>query len=454
MLKLLKPCDIYDNFKCGEIFCKTPTVYNVTCSLCGSKMHLEQFASHFQVQHLTLAEEELNLEELKRKRQAKLAKDDEWPDNIANKEEDPIDDPIKEEQSLVEEECIDEDQQFEDELLKREEDLSEGNEFILKIEVMEENALQRNEQELEKDPEELLLEVNTKDNIEIVNEQEKDWIIDEKRNENSGAEQEDSFDLTFPCEICKRSYSSKCSLQKHKYTIHNPNKVQKRSSKEPKIEHKCDECNEIFRSARDLRGHKWKHTGIFCDICGKPFTQTGNMMRHKIRHTGIKAHKCQECERSFFTDKELKSHMISHTGVMPVICEICGRRCRDRGVLTAHMRRHTGERPAKCEVCGKSFYSFHDLNVHAVTHTSERPFKCDICASTFQRKKALRVHKLLHTKDRKHICRVCGKGFAHSGGLNSHMRTHDAALEKQMFEIQPVIPIVIENRKNDNEPYN
>uniref|UniRef100_A0A1B0AN22 C2H2-type domain-containing protein n=1 Tax=Glossina palpalis gambiensis TaxID=67801 RepID=A0A1B0AN22_9MUSC len=449
MLKLLKPCDIYDNFKCGEIFCKTPTVYNVTCSLCGSKMHLEQFASHFQVQHLTLAEEELNVEELERKRQAKLAKDDGWLDNMPSKEVDPIGDPIKEEQLLDEEEFADEDQQIEAESLKRL-DINEGNGFILKIEVIE-SVSQQNEQNLEKNSEDLLPKINnTKDNVKIADEREKD----ERRNEISEAEQDDNFDLTFPCNICNRSYSSKCSLQKHKYTIHNPNKMQKRTSKEPKIEHKCDECQEIFRSARDLRGHKWKHTGIFCDICGKPFTQTGNMMRHKIRHTGIKAHKCQECDRSFFTDKELKSHMISHTGVMPVICEICGRRCRDRGVLTAHMRRHTGERPAKCEVCGKSFYSFHDLNVHAVTHTSERPFKCDICGSTFQRKKALRVHKLLHTKDRKHICRVCGKGFAHSGGLNSHMRTHDAALEKQIFEIQPVIPIVIENRKNDNEQFN
>lgn len=178
MLKLLKPCDIYDNFKCGEIFCKTPTVYNVTCSLCGSKMHLEQFASHFQVQHLTLAEEELSVEELEKKRQAKLAKDDGWLDNTPSKEVDPIGDPIKEEQ-LLEEEFVDEDQQIEVESFKRE-DINEGNGFILKIEVIE-SALQQNEQ---KKSEDLLLQINhAKENVEIADEREKDWTVDERRNE-------------------------------------------------------------------------------------------------------------------------------------------------------------------------------------------------------------------------------------------------------------------------------
>lgn len=99
MLKIVQPlADAFHNFKCGEIFCISPSVYNVTCCLCATKMHLEQFPSHFQIQHLTLAEESINLEELKRKRNAKLAKDVNLMDNIAIKEEDPVDDPIKEEE--------------------------------------------------------------------------------------------------------------------------------------------------------------------------------------------------------------------------------------------------------------------------------------------------------------------------------------------------------------------
>ncbi|XP_065365674.1 zinc finger protein 836 [Calliphora vicina] len=497
MLKVAQPTsNAFHNFKCGEIYCISPAVYNVTCCLCAIKMHLDQFSSHFQMQHLTLAEESINLEELERKRNAKLAKDASLMDNMTIKEEDPEDDPIKQED--VEEQDVDEDDKSLQQLLRETEnarsrleteqqDVLEESECDdsdigdkLEVEIVVRKPNTRNskknnknkkrinlkedekpELELEKLSELSSREVKVSDNevVKELNQEEdemkeeydgddvdmdRDWSLEDKNSETDSDPDDKNSpkdELPFPCLTCKRSYRSKHSLQKHNYSVHNPNKPAKKP-KEPKAEHKCDQCNEVFRSARDLRGHKWKHTGIFCDICGKPFTQTGNMMRHKIRHTGIKAHKCKECDKEFFTDKELKSHMICHTGLMPVICEICGKRCRDRGVLTAHMRRHTGERPAKCDVCGKSFFSFHDLNVHAVTHSSERPFKCDICGSTFQRKKALRVHKLIHSKDRKHVCKICGKGFAQSGGLNSHMRTHDAALEKSSNEIAQQVVLV------------
>ncbi|XP_037822017.1 zinc finger protein 836-like [Lucilia sericata] len=504
MLKVAQPTsNAFHNFKCGEIFCISPAVYNVTCCLCATKMHLDQFPSHFQMQHLTLAEESINLEELELKRRAKLAKDATLLDNMAIKEEDPEDDPIKQEDVAYEQD-VDEDDKSLQQLLRETEkargkqEKDQEEEFLeeaeseelnigdkLQVEILVRKPNTRNSRKTNKKalsikedqkPEveseldevslvedkasgkELTTHLNTEeeelkeeydgDDVDM----DRDWSLEDKISDTDSDPDDKNSpkdELPFPCLTCKRSYRSKHSLQKHNYSVHNPNKPPKKP-KEPKAEHKCDECNEVFRSARDLRGHKWKHTGIFCDICGKAFTQTGNMMRHKIRHTGIKAHKCNECDKEFFTDKELKSHMICHTGLMPVICEICGKRCRDRGVLTAHMRRHTGERPAKCDVCGKSFFSFHDLNVHAVTHSSERPFKCDICGSTFQRKKALRVHKLIHSKDRKHVCKICGKGFAQSGGLNSHMRTHDAALEKTSNEIaQPVImPVQMEQAES------
>lgn len=107
MLKLAQPLvEAFHNFKCGEIFCISPSVYNVTCCLCATKMHLEQFPSHFQLQHLTLAEESINLEELERKRNPKLSKDVNLVDNVAIKEEDPVDDPIKEEEVDEDDKCL------------------------------------------------------------------------------------------------------------------------------------------------------------------------------------------------------------------------------------------------------------------------------------------------------------------------------------------------------------
>ncbi|XP_004523585.1 zinc finger protein 195 [Ceratitis capitata] len=414
MLKLL-PSDTskYHNFKCGEIFCLSSNNYNVACCLCGSNVEFEEFPQHFQLQHLTPKAEKV-----------------EKPTLVTN-ETIKIDvDPIKSEDEYVSDqgegsisfEAPDSDI----------EPLADEKPFdfvdLQALEVnIEEPLEKKRKSKIDVDNDELS---DTKSMGDKSDANDEDWRPQDSSDDEPKPKPQDDIDsLPYPCPDCMRSYKTKRSMLTHHRQTHNP---KTKKPKEPKMSHKCDECGECFKAERNLRAHKWKHTGIICDICGKKFSQTGNLQRHKIRHTGIKAHKCQECGNDFFTDKELKAHMLRHTGERPVVCEICGKRCRDHGVYKAHMRRHTGERPAKCNVCGKAFYSFHDLNVHAVTHSTERPFACDMCGSTFQRKKSLRVHKKLHSKDRKHECKVCGKTFAQSGGLNAHMRTHDAALSRSI----------------------
>ncbi|XP_017473822.1 PREDICTED: zinc finger protein 62 homolog [Rhagoletis zephyria] len=413
MLKLVPPdASKFHNFKCGEIYCLSSNTYNVACCLCGIKVEFEQFPQHFQDEHLTPKDEKVekstsNVSETIKVDVDPIKSEEEYLSDDGGESvgfDAPDSDP---DEPTVEEKPFD----FVD-LQKLEES----------IEEREEKSKRKKDVDDDDDS-----DTNSTDDKRDANDA--DWHPNDSSDEEKPKPQEDIDSLPYPCPDCMRSYKTKRSMLTHHRQTHNP---KKRKPKEPNMKFKCEECGELFRAERNLRAHKWKHTGIVCDICGKKFSQTGNLQRHKIRHTGIKAHKCQECGNDFFTDKELKAHMLRHTGERPVVCEICGKRCRDHGVYKAHMRRHTGERPAKCEVCGKAFYSFHDLNVHAVTHSSERPFACDMCGSTFQRKKSLRVHKKLHSKDRKHECKVCGKTFAQSGGLNAHMRTHDAALSRSI----------------------
>uniref|UniRef100_A0A1I8N0J2 C2H2-type domain-containing protein n=1 Tax=Musca domestica TaxID=7370 RepID=A0A1I8N0J2_MUSDO len=488
MLKAIGQLPTYENVKCGEIFCVSspPAVFNVTCILCDQKISLDKYALHFESQHLTLAEESYSLQD--------LVTNSRSCDVVEIKfEEDPPDDPIKEELSkgnLVEvpalqsicdreasdnEEFLDEDRSLLEilhESKKSHEQKVTKKRRCDKLPKQEVNSSLETSSQLVELSISLAVD-NTNNELDISknisdddgngdddndDDDDDDWL--EKRDKKAKTRSEESsndsdIELPHPCLICQRSYRSKQSLEKHNRLVHNPNgaavkRKRKRSSKKPADEYKCNECDKVFRSEREMGAHRFQHTGIFCDICGKTFTQVGNMRRHRMRHDGIKAHKCRECSKDFFTKKELLSHMICHTGLMPWICEICGKRCRDRGVLTAHMRRHTGERPAKCNVCMKSFFSFHDLNVHAVAHTNERPFKCDICSATFQRKKALRIHKRIHTEARKHICQICGKAFAQAGSLKTHMIRHGTAMEKTENviankEIQESAVIVVKN---------
>ncbi|KAL7742719.1 hypothetical protein ACLKA6_013061 [Drosophila palustris] len=480
MIKLQRQTDIatsFYNFRCGDVLCVGPASYDVCCALCGQRMPIDGFPQHFRLEHLTETEtEDCKLFNAQAEEQHLDAPVEVEPLAIKS-EDDPIaHDAINESNDhvhvdLAQIALLDQDQDHET--------------------AKDENTIAtRRRRRVQQKDAQIENEMPTDANLERMTTAEGTSEFNEENSatdDNDDEQEDDTRDMLFQCDQCDRAYNTKRSLQSHKRSKHNERKPRikhstasrldagstldrhkkQQSRKGPAKIYKCDEleCNQTFRTERDLRGHRWKHTGIFCDICGKPFTQSGNMMRHRQRHSGIKPYKCQEtdCGATFYTQKELTSHNICHTGRMPCICEICGRPCRDRGVLTAHMRRHTGERPAKCEVCDKSFYSFHDLNVHAVSHTNLRPFVCDVCGSTFQRKKALRVHKLLHSEQRKYSCKLCNKTFAQSGGLNAHMRTHESARSKTkskstslvttttMLELATPIEIEIEN---DNEMEN
>lgn len=464
MIKVQQPAN--NDFRCGDVLWAGPTCYNVCCALCGQRLPYEVFPEHFRLEHLTEADAGTQTEEQQLDAPVEVE-----VQPLAIKIED---DPIAHDETnasnnhahvdLEQIALLDQDHETDKEAIAISADETVGTiatRRVRRTAALKNRLVQSENETLQVGK----LDCSITTDVEVsrscapleINENSVESELFDDEDEDEA--EDDARDMLFQCDQCDRAYNTKRSLQSHSRSKHGKHKLEnqgetpsadsttiaaaetingsrkkKRSTKSPAKVYKCNEseCNQTFRTERDLRGHRWKHTGIYCDICDKPFTQSGNMMRHRQRHSGIKPYKCQEqdCEATFYTQKELTSHNICHTGRMPCICEVCGRPCRDRGVLTAHMRRHTGERPAKCDVCGKAFYSFHDLNVHAVSHTSLRPFVCDVCGSTFQRKKALRVHKLLHSEQRKYSCKLCSKSFAQSGGLNAHMRTHESARTK------------------------
>lgn len=71
----------------------------------------------------------------------------------------------------------------------------------------------------------------------------------------------------FTCFKCDRTYKNKYGLRKHEYRVHSAEKIP-RKYKTSSQDHKCEKCNKICRSARELQIHISRHDGIKCDECG------------------------------------------------------------------------------------------------------------------------------------------------------------------------------------------
>uniref|UniRef100_A0A3P9H9S3 C2H2-type domain-containing protein n=1 Tax=Oryzias latipes TaxID=8090 RepID=A0A3P9H9S3_ORYLA len=77
-----------------------------------------------------------------------------------------------------------------------------------------------------------------------------------------------------------------------------------------------------------------------CDQCGKSFNTQRKLLKHRVRHTGEKPHCCVTCGKCFVGSGDLQRHIRSHTGEKPYICSTCGKSFTRSAMLRRHRNMH------------------------------------------------------------------------------------------------------------------
>ncbi|XP_077990896.1 zinc finger protein PLAG1-like [Glandiceps talaboti] len=145
------------------------------------------------------------------------------------------------------------------------------------------------------------------------------------------------------CTYCEKKFHRKDHLKNHLHT-HDPNK----------ISFNCKECGKVYNTKPGFRKHIALHAAaagdLTCKICNKDFESTDILLEHIKVHSGKsngvkeKKHKCEHCERRFYTRKDVRRHLVVHTGRKDFLCQVCGQRFGRKDHLVRHSRKsHSGE---------------------------------------------------------------------------------------------------------------
>ncbi|XP_071217827.1 zinc finger protein 521-like isoform X7 [Salvelinus alpinus] len=155
-----------------------------------------------------------------------------------------------------------------------------------------------------------------------------------------------------------------------------------------------------------------------CDICGASYTMDSLLTNHQLRDHNIRpgesamakrksdlikgTHKCNVCQRTFFSEAGLREHMQTHLGpVKHYMCPICGERFPSLLTLTEHKVTHSKSLDTgSCRICKMPLQSEEDFMEHCQMHPDLRNsltgFRCVVCMQTVTSTLELKIHGTFH----------------------------------------------------------
>ncbi|UYV64442.1 ZKSCAN7 [Cordylochernes scorpioides] len=124
-----------------------------------------------------------------------------------------------------------------------------------------------------------------------------------------------AVDRTHKCDICKASFKTKLSLDRHKRDNH------------LKVNfHKCKHCNFTTKWSKSLKSHEELHAkgkNFKCSRCDFVTIGKSNLKLHEYKHDNKNYLTCMFCNYTTLKSSHLETHTLTHTGERPFKCEIC-----------------------------------------------------------------------------------------------------------------------------------
>ncbi|CAN9506532.1 unnamed protein product [Ophioblennius macclurei] len=206
----------------------------------------------------------------------------------------------------------------------------------------------------------------------------------------------------FPCQECQKAFNSLEKLKVHSYShtgerpyccshpdctkafVSKYKLLRHMATHSPEKNHKCSYCEKMFHRKDHLKNHLHTHD---------PYKEAFN---------------CQECGKSYNTKLGFKRHLALHAANSgDLTCQVCLQPFPSTAVLLEHLKTHAGkssggtkEKKHRCEHCERRFYTRKDVRRHMVVHTGRKDFLCQYCAQRFGRKDHLTRHvKKSHARE-------------------------------------------------------
>jgi len=204
----------------------------------------------------------------------------------------------------------------------------------------------------------------------------------------------------------------------------------------------CDQCEDSFLTARDLRKHSTKAhreskpSHFVCDNCGKSFSNSSSLKKHVLydHENQKKPHECPECQKCFTSKTDLARHVERHSAEPAYQCELCTKKFSTKNDMNRHRKVvHEGQHAGSCDICGRRFLSVGgtEWTQHMNSHSGIKNISCPLCSKTFFTDNTLKCHMISHYDVMYWSCRICSKNFKRLKNVKSHLKSLHGILDKE-----------------------